>query len=108
MKNICKNLLKISLFISLLLLSNGCSSVKPYAEIGVAYPLDYYTDWHLQTDRTWQCSNGPKAILELGVEKDHLRIGIHHESWWLCGNSRKSRRELYFNDIRIVRKWGGS
>ena len=92
----------------LILLLAGCAS-QPYIEVSMAYPLDYYTDWYLQTERSWPCSNRPKTIIEIGVEKENLRIGLHHESWLLCGGPfYDGKRELYFNDIRITKKWGGN
>ena len=92
-------LILLTVFIS------GCAT--PYAEVGVAYPLDKYTDYWVQTDRTWQCSNGPQAHFEVGVEKNDWQLGIHHQSWWGCGGPFNNRPEVYENDIRITKKWGG-
>lgn len=92
-------------FLVLLLLA-GCAS--PYATIGVAYQIDDQTDYWLQTDRDWQCGKQPQAHIEVGLEFDHqLTVGLHHQSWLMCGGPFNHRPEVYQNDIRIMKKWGG-
>jgi len=87
-----------------MLLVSGCV-VSPYAEIGVAYQLDSYTDYWLQTERPHQCSNGPQGHFEVGVPKNNWSLGLHHQSWWLCGGPLNTRPEVYQNDIRLTKRW---
>jgi len=91
-------------YLWILFLLVGCSHVKPYGELGLSFQFDEYSDWYLQTDRTWQCDN-PKFDLEVGIELHHgWQIGLHHESWLLCDSGDP---ETYSNDLRINKKWGG-
>lgn len=87
-------------------LLTGCAA-SPYAEVGVGYQLDNYTDYWLQTERDFQCSSGPQAHFEVGMEKNNWKLGIHHQSWWLCGGPFNDKPEIYQNDIRLTKKWGG-
>jgi len=92
----------------ILLLLSGCVSPKPYFEVAVGYQIDGETDYWVQTSRSWQCSEQPKLDAELGMEsKGGVRIGIHHESWLLCGTGLNDKPEVYSNEIRITKKWGG-
>lgn len=93
----------------LILFLLGCASApEPYLEVGIGYQIDAQTDYWLQTDRSWQCSRQPQAHFELGAEFDHdLKIGYHHQSWWRCGGIGNDRPEVYTDDIRITKKWGG-
>ena len=88
------------------LILTGCAAT-PYAEVSVAYPIEKYTDYWVQPDRDWQCNSGPQAHIEVGIEKDSWKLGIHHQSWWLCGGPLNDKPEVYSNDIRLTKKWGG-
>lgn len=92
-------------FVFLLLLS-GCAA-SPYAEVGIGYQLDSNSDWHLRTDREWQCHN-PQFHGEIGLEWDNdIKLGYHHQSWWGCGAPFNDKPELFTDDIRLTKKWGG-
>lgn len=96
--------------ISIAILAGGCTTyARPYVEVGLAYQLDQNTDYWLQKDRDWQCSNGLQGQLEVGYHisepvlgNDHIRIGYHHESWVNCGGPFNKRAEVYQDDIRVV------
>jgi hypothetical protein len=88
-------------------LLSGCAST-PYAELSLGYQLDSGTDYWFQTDRSWQCSKNVQFNGEIGVEFKHdWKIGLHHQSWLLCGGPFNSRPEADQNDIRITKKFGG-
>ena len=85
----------------------GCAA-SPYAEISLGYQLDGSTDYWLQTDRSWTCSKNVQFNGEVGLEFEHdLRVGLHHQSWVLCGGPFNTRPEVDSNDIRVTKKWGG-
>jgi hypothetical protein len=89
-----------------LLLLGGCSAA-PYAELGLGYQVDAQTDYWVQTDREWQCSKQPQFHGELGLEfNNNWKIGYHHQSWVLCGGHNDTP-EVYMDDIRITKKFGG-
>ena len=90
-----------------LLLLAGCAST-PYAEIGLGYQIDGMTDQLVQTGHKDQCSYQPQVHLELGLEFDHdWTLGYHHQSWLMCGGPFNSRPEIYMDDVRITKKFGG-
>lgn len=96
-----------ALILACALVLGGCGST-PYAEIGVAYQLEGMTDYWLQGERTWQCDKGPKAEIEIGVELEgNWQVGYHHQSWYACGKPFNKRPEVYQDDIRITKKFGG-
>lgn len=94
--------------IPLVFLLTGCSTAKPYAEIGLAYQIDKNSDWWVRTTRPDQCSKQPQFHGEVGIEfpKD-WKIGYHHQSWVLCGGPLNNDPEIYMDDIRITKKFGG-
>ena len=98
-----------SLSIGILLLLVGCAGAKPYAEIGIGYQLDKHTDYWLQTDRSWQCSDQPEFIGELGLETPkNWAIALEHESWVRCGGPfGDGKPEIDSNRIKITKKFGG-
>jgi len=97
--------MKLLFAVSLLLC--GCAS-SPYAEVGIGYQLDSMTDYWLQTSRDWQCSKQPQVHGEVGLEWDNgWTLGYHHQSWLNCGGPFNSSPEVYTDDIRITKKWGG-
>lgn len=100
-------LLNKILIISVLL--SGCSTWKPYAELGLGYQLESSTDYWLQTERSWQCDEQPEFIGELGLEsKNKWTIALEHESWLLCGGPfGKGRPEVDSNRLKISKKFGG-
>ena len=86
----------------------GCATAEPYAEIGIGYQINTRTDWYLDTHREWQCSTQPKIHLEVGLEtENNWKIGYHHQSWLACGGPFNSHPELYQEEIRITKKFGG-
>lgn len=96
----------------LLLLLSGCAGMQEfveeatedvviYAELSVAHQLDEQTDYWLQTERSHQCDSGPQAHGELGLMKGPWSLGLHHQSWWLCGGPVNDKPEVYQNDIRL-------
>jgi len=97
------------LILAMVVFLPACSSVKPYAEIGLGYQIDRNTDYWLETDRSWQCSKQPQFHGELGIELKHdWKIGYHHQSWLMCGKPfGGGQPEVYADDIRITKKWGG-
>jgi uncharacterized protein YceK len=98
--------MKALILVAVLLLS-GCAGISPYVEGALAYPIDSETDYWLQTDRSWQCSSGPQAHIEVGVTKGDeeqggaLSLGVHHQSWLLCGGPLNDKPEVDQNDIRL-------
>ena len=95
----------ITLVIALL---TGCSTAKPYAELGLGYQLDGMTDQLVQTGLKDQCSIQPQFHAELGLElPNDWSLGYHHQSWLFCGGPFNSRPEIYTDDIRLTKKWGG-
>ena len=91
---------------ALLFLLSGCAST-PYYEIGLEYQLDDYTDYWLQTERSWQCNKNVKFHGELGLKwrdcvgSADCKTGIDHESWLLCGGPFNDRPEVDSNGIKI-------
>ena len=94
-------------FLALALLS-GCAS-SPYAEVGLGWQVDGQTDYWLQQDRDWQCSHGPLVEAEIGLEMEgNWKVGYHHQSWLMCGGPfGDGKPEVYQDDIRITKKFGG-
>ncbi len=87
-------------------LLSSCAHVKPYAEVGIAYQFDKYSDYISQTERSWNCNN-PQLDVEVGIEtRSHWQLGVHHTSWVNCG-SFNNKPETYSNDIRINKKFWG-
>jgi len=97
----------VRVLLGIVVLLSGCAS-SPYAEIGIGYQLNGHTDYWLQTDRDWQCSKQPQFHGEVGLEFDGgWTVGYHHQSWWRCGGPFNNRPEVFTDDIRITKKWGG-
>ena len=95
--------LAMLLFIPLL----GCAGWKPYADIAVGVPIESQTDYWLQTDREWQCSKGPQAHIEFGLESPkYFYVALNHQSWWMCGTVN-DRAEVYSNQIKVGGRFGG-
>ena len=95
------------LFIMVIFLA-GCSTARPYAEIGIGYQIDGMTDPLVQTIHKDQCSHQPQFHAELGFEFEHdWTLGYHHQSWLACGGPFNSKPEIYMDDIRLTKKWGG-
>jgi len=87
---------------------SGCSTAKPYAEISLGYQLDGMTDYWLKTSNPDQCSRNVQFNGEVGLEFPHnWQLGYHHQSWLLCGGPFNHRPEIYTDDIRLTKKWGG-
>lgn len=86
----------------------SCSST-PYVEVGLSHQVDSNTDWISRTHRPWQCSKNLKFDGEIGLEWEHdWRLGYRHQSWVLCGPPFGSGDpEMYADDIRLSKKFGG-
>lgn len=95
------------LTVSLLLIS-GCAS-SPYAEVSLGYQIDGMTDYWLQTGNPNQCSKNVQFNGEIGLEfENNWKVGYHHQSWLLCGAPfSNGGPEIYSDDIRITKTWGG-
>lgn len=78
-----------------------------YGEVGVAYQIDSNSDELVRTTQSYQCSDNFQAHFEAGLDWGNTRVGYHHQSWWSCGRPFNSKAELYQDDIRIVRTFGG-
>ena len=91
-----------------LLLLSGCAAT-PYGEIGIGFQINSNTDYWLKTTQDWQCSKQPQFHAEVGLEFDHnWQVGYHHQSWLMCGRPfGNSNPEVYTDDIRITKKFGG-
>jgi len=93
--------------VTCMLLLSGCAST-PYGEISLGYQLDDSTDYWLKTEQSWQCSKNVQFNAEAGLEFDNQwTVGLHHQSWLMCGGPFNSRPEVDSNDIRITKKFGG-
>ena len=67
-----------------------------------------YSDYWVHNDRSWQCSKNVKFNGEVGLEfENDWSVGLHHQSWVLCGDPFNKRPEVDSNDIRITKKFGG-
>ena len=77
----------------------------PYMELGMSWKIEKSTDYWIQSARSWQCRD-PGAQISVGFEARHIRVFLHHESFWLCGTFNH-KPEVYANSLRIVWKWGG-
>ena len=85
----------------------GCAS-SPYVEVGLGYQIDNMTDQLVQTGHKDQCSRQPQFHVELGIEtENNWKLGYHHQSWLRCGGPFNHRPEIYTDDIRLTKKWGG-
>jgi len=94
-------------FIAITLLLTGCTAT-PYGELSLGYQIDGMTDHWLQTGRPWQCSKNIQFNGEVGLEFDNdWTVGYHHQSWLMCGGPFNERPEVYMDDIRITKKFGG-
>lgn len=97
--------MKVAILASVLLFS-GCAS-GTYVEMAVGYRLDDLSDWYLQSERGWQCSQPWVFDAEVGHEfANNVRLGLYHESQIVCG-SFNHKPELYSAKIRLSKKWGG-
>ncbi len=94
--------------ILLSVLVTGCGSLVPYAEIGGGYQINKESDWHLRTEREWQCSN-PFVYFEAGYEmKNNWSIGVNHQSHVQCGVPFDTKPETYSLDVRVTKRFGGN
>jgi hypothetical protein len=106
--------------IAIAYLATGCATVEPFAEVGVGYQVDRQSNYYVQTERPWQCDSKYQAHLAIGAEVgdipkssiwsflNNVKVGYYHQSWWACGwPVDNSKSELYQDDIRITKKWGG-
>ena len=103
--------MSLRLILSLLVLNLGaigCTGPRLYAEVGLAYQLDGISDQILDTKQPWTGSN-PFAHVEVGVEwQEGLSCGMHHWSSLRDGSPwGNSNPELYSNDLRCTKRWGG-
>lgn len=98
-----------SLILVTLTMLSGCASVAPYATLSLGVQLDGMSDYWVQTDRNWQCSKNVQFSGEFGLEfENNWTVGYHHQSWVLCGQPLGNERpEIYQDDIRITKKFGG-
>ena len=96
----------IRLIIITLCLS-GCAS-SPYLDVSLGYQIDSMTDYWLQTSNPDQCSKNIQFNAEFGLElSNDWTVGYHHQSWLLCGGPFNDLPEIYQDDIRITKRWGG-
>ena len=66
------------------------------------------TDWHLRTEREWQCSDNWQAHFAVGLDWGDTTLSYNHQSWWSCGKPfGEGKPELYTDDIRLVHRFGG-
>lgn len=109
MRNLNGFLVGVLIVIALVAVT-GCAGAKPYAEISLGYQLDKNSDWYVRTTRDWQCSENVKFAGELGLEfSNKWSLAYHHQSWVLCGGPfGSSKPELYADDIRVTKKFGGA
>jgi len=92
----------------ILLLLTGCASVDPYFEVSLGYQIDGMSDYWVQTFNPEQCSKNVKFDAELGLElPKNWTVGYHHQSWLLCGGPFNDMPEIYADDIRVTKKFGG-
>ena len=102
---------KLLILLVVSLLGTGCAYIgdpAPYGEVGVGYQIDSMSDWHVRTDREWQCEDNFQAHFEVGLDWGDTRLGYHHQSWWSCGGPiGNGKPELYQDDIRITHTFGG-
>jgi hypothetical protein len=95
-------------YLLILFLLAGCAGTKPYLEIGLGSQINRNTDYWVQTPRDWQCSKNIQVHIEPGLEWDsNWRLGYHHKSWLLCGGPFNNHPEVYADDIRLTKKFGG-
>lgn len=88
---------------------SGCASgpPAPYADAGLYWLVDPWTDPLLRTEQTWTCEN-PQFIASLGVEFDHkISCSLQHFSGLLCGRPFGPKPEVYYNAIGCKKKWWG-
>ena len=92
----------------LALLLAGCGG-KPYVKLAAGYQLDEFSDWHVRTEREWQCSVNIPFQGEIGLEWESGWSAFYeHQSWYFCGGPFwDSRPELYRDGIWIAKKFGG-
>ncbi len=107
-------LIVITLFLS------GCATLKekgfdPYGSISLGSQINRHTDYFLRTD-TWdnQCPKNVKVNAGVGIylpvpDKWYLpdKVGIHHESFLLCGWPFNDDPEITSYDFRITKEIGG-
>jgi hypothetical protein len=94
-------------YLALLVILSGCAA-KPYATIALGYQLDDHSDYWVRTVRDYQCDTNVQFNGEIGLEFDNnLTVGYHHQSWVFCGGPLNNKPELYQDDIRITKKFGG-
>jgi len=107
MRNLNGFLAGFTLIVVLVLLT-GCSTAKPYGEFSLGYQIDKNTDWALRTDQDWQCSDNLQFNGAVGLEfPNEWTISYNHQSWVLCGSPLNDKSELYQDDIRVTKKFGG-
>ena len=96
------------LLIIFLALLSGCASVKPFAELSIGAQMNGSSDELIRTDRKNQCDKNVQFRACAGIElPDDWMLAYCHQSWLLCGGPFNERPELYTDDIRITKKFGG-
>ena len=84
------------------------TGARAYFDVGVGYQIDSMSDFYVQTDRSWQCSQNWEAHLGFGLDWGRASLGYHHQSWWLCGQPFGNERpELYSDRILFNYRFGG-
>ena len=78
------------------LLLTGCV-VQPYMELGIGHQLN----------RGNRDGRNPVAHIELGFEGKNFYCGFHHQSKVREDIPFNRNQELYIDDIRCSKKWGG-
>ena len=90
----------------LILLLASCAST-PYFEAGLGYQIDSRSDWSLRQERGYVGRN-PWFHAEVGLEFEHqISCGYHHQSKLMDGSPFNNNREIYFDEIKCMKRWGG-
>jgi len=96
----------LSKYILCAILLSGCSGI-PYAEVGLGYQIDNNSDWWVRQERGYVGRN-PWIHAELGLEFKHkISCGYHHQSKLIDGGPFNHNPEIYIDDIRCTKRWGG-
>jgi len=84
------------------------TGARAYFDVGVGYQIDSMSDWYVQTDRDWQCSQNWEAHFGFGLDWGRASLGYQHQSWWVCGGPYwNDRPELYSDRILFNYRFGG-
>jgi len=83
------------------------TGARAYFDVGVGYQIDSMSDWHVRTERDWQCSQNWEAHFGFGLDWGRASLGYQHQSWWLCGGPFNDRPELYSDRILFNYRFGG-